>query len=378
MAWGVSSPRLGPTSSNRRNPYGPGGNPSLYGYGRGGGYGGGISGGGPPITDYPVESDTSDITADRPIGTNETDRVSRPSLFGDFGTKLGDVASGATYVRSSDPFLAFAQGFAGERAASGSRARQGSLDQSAREDKQYQRDLEQKKLDLEERRVKAYEASAGGKGKPLVDDKGNLTAEANAKINTNMAGYHKTLVTQFVAANKDITDPKVQAQIKAMLDDEYKNEVQTMKGGGDPSDAAATGDPAPDPSQAPQAAADAEAASRSGWPSADAVEGAAKTGLDAAEGAGSWAVDKVIKGVQALPDVQLPNIPDMLGVGGNADASPAASAAPDAAASPSTGVAKSADTPPVPGAKKAPDGNWYVPDPKRPGKFLRVGGAVAR
>lgn len=28
--------------------------------------------------------------------------------------------------------------------------------------------------------------------------------------------------------------------------------------------------------------------------------------------------------------------------------------------------------PPVPGAHKAPDGNWYVPDPKRPGKWLRV------
>ena len=29
--------------------------------------------------------------------------------------------------------------------------------------------------------------------------------------------------------------------------------------------------------------------------------------------------------------------------------------------------------PPVPGASKAPDGNWYLPDPKRPGKYLRVG-----
>jgi hypothetical protein len=27
---------------------------------------------------------------------------------------------------------------------------------------------------------------------------------------------------------------------------------------------------------------------------------------------------------------------------------------------------------PVPGAKRASDGNWYVPDPKRPGKYLRV------
>ncbi len=28
--------------------------------------------------------------------------------------------------------------------------------------------------------------------------------------------------------------------------------------------------------------------------------------------------------------------------------------------------------PPVEGARKAPDGNWYVPDPNRPGKYLRV------
>jgi len=29
-------------------------------------------------------------------------------------------------------------------------------------------------------------------------------------------------------------------------------------------------------------------------------------------------------------------------------------------------------TPPMEGAKKAPDGNWYLPDPKRPGKYLKV------
>ena len=28
--------------------------------------------------------------------------------------------------------------------------------------------------------------------------------------------------------------------------------------------------------------------------------------------------------------------------------------------------------PPVQGAKQAPDGNWYVPDPNRPGKYLMV------
>jgi hypothetical protein len=30
------------------------------------------------------------------------------------------------------------------------------------------------------------------------------------------------------------------------------------------------------------------------------------------------------------------------------------------------------DAPPVSGARKAPDGNWYVDDPKRPGKYLQV------
>lgn len=34
--------------------------------------------------------------------------------------------------------------------------------------------------------------------------------------------------------------------------------------------------------------------------------------------------------------------------------------------------APAADVPPVQGARKAPDGYWYVPDPNRPGKFLRV------
>jgi hypothetical protein len=28
--------------------------------------------------------------------------------------------------------------------------------------------------------------------------------------------------------------------------------------------------------------------------------------------------------------------------------------------------------PPLPGAKQAPDGKWYVDDPRRPGKYLEV------
>jgi uncharacterized membrane protein YgcG len=38
----------------------------------------------------------------------------------------------------------------------------------------------------------------------------------------------------------------------------------------------------------------------------------------------------------------------------------------------SGGGGQSSDAPPAPGARKAPDGNWYVPDPARPGKYLRV------
>lgn len=33
---------------------------------------------------------------------------------------------------------------------------------------------------------------------------------------------------------------------------------------------------------------------------------------------------------------------------------------------------KAGESPPVAGAQKAPDGNWYVTDPKRPGKYMQV------
>jgi len=35
-------------------------------------------------------------------------------------------------------------------------------------------------------------------------------------------------------------------------------------------------------------------------------------------------------------------------------------------------VATGIETPPRPGANKAPDGKWYIPDPNRPGKYLQV------
>lgn len=40
-------------------------------------------------------------------------------------------------------------------------------------------------------------------------------------------------------------------------------------------------------------------------------------------------------------------------------------------ATPSANASSSGNSP-VPGAKKAPDGNWYLPDPNRPGKYLMV------
>lgn len=52
---------------------------------------------------------------------------------------------------------------------------------------------------------------------------------------------------------------------------------------------------------------------------------------------------------------------------------PAPSPVPNPAPAPTPGgAATPADSPPLQGARKAPDGNWYVPDPSRPGSFLRV------
>lgn len=39
----------------------------------------------------------------------------------------------------------------------------------------------------------------------------------------------------------------------------------------------------------------------------------------------------------------------------------------------SASLAEAGDEPPVPGSRRAPDGNWYLADPTRQGKYLRVG-----
>lgn len=44
----------------------------------------------------------------------------------------------------------------------------------------------------------------------------------------------------------------------------------------------------------------------------------------------------------------------------------------EALADPANVPASTAEVAPITGAQKAPDGNWYLPDPKRPGKFLKV------
>ena len=45
------------------------------------------------------------------------------------------------------------------------------------------------------------------------------------------------------------------------------------------------------------------------------------------------------------------------------------------ALNPSGAFAATPEAPPVPGARKSPkDGLWYIPDPSRPGKYLRVDG----
>lgn len=46
--------------------------------------------------------------------------------------------------------------------------------------------------------------------------------------------------------------------------------------------------------------------------------------------------------------------------------------APLQQAAPSAAIQGASEQPPVPGARKAPDGNWYVPDPNNPGKYLLV------
>lgn len=57
---------------------------------------------------------------------------------------------------------------------------------------------------------------------------------------------------------------------------------------------------------------------------------------------------------------------------GAAATPPAQGASGKSVKAPTPIMQSGAGAPPMPGAKRAPDGQWYVPDPSRPGKFLQV------
>ena len=62
-------------------------------------------------------------------------------------------------------------------------------------------------------------------------------------------------------------------------------------------------------------------------------------------------------------------------IAGTADAAPShgsSAPAPQGQPTPAGAQADQPASPPVPGARQAPDGNWYVADPQRPGKYLKV------
>lgn len=78
------------------------------------------------------------------------------------------------------------------------------------------------------------------------------------------------------------------------------------------------------------------------------------------ESAGKFARERALFGV-AVPAAPTTEAQEKAG-----GASGAPSPAPD------QGAVKPDASPPVQGARQAPDGNWYVPDPSRPGKYQRV------
>jgi hypothetical protein len=223
--------------------------PSLYGkarFGPGKSPGGNWSGGGPypdypPPPDYPDVNQGADNGNQGPelVGQRQTgvvqDRISRPSLFGNVGTMLGDVATGAANIRSTDPFTAFAQGFSGERAA---RAQRDNLayDRSvAADDRAYSRSLDSQKMDLDRRRVDAYEQATGAKAKPLIDDKGHITAEGQKFLIQEDIAYEKQLISSMGAAGTfDVTKPDVMDTIHKMVAAHHEEYAQKLSSGEKP------------------------------------------------------------------------------------------------------------------------------------------------
>lgn len=87
-----------------------------------------------------------------------------------------------------------------------------------------------------------------------------------------------------------------------------------------------------------------------------------------AKAAGDLTADPNSPIVKKYKGMGIPEIREQLRKERGAKAAPAATAAPAT----DTGDDTTVDTPPDPEARKAKDGNWYKPDPKRPGKFLQV------
>ena len=82
----------------------------------------------------------------------------------------------------------------------------------------------------------------------------------------------------------------------------------------------------------------------------------------------AWQADadqgtRLAKASSLNPDLVIPQLPDLVPLNLNSISTEHTQAYP---------TTQPQQNPPVPGAQKAPDGNWYVKDPARPGKYLQV------
>jgi hypothetical protein len=75
---------------------------------------------------------------------------------------------------------------------------------------------------------------------------------------------------------------------------------------------------------------------------------------------------------QMMPQQGPPGMPPMIGHNGGPPMQPGIPQPPQVAPGSGGAAPSPAPPPPVPGARLAPDGRHYVPDPQRPGKYLMV------
>ena len=80
---------------------------------------------------------------------------------------------------------------------------------------------------------------------------------------------------------------------------------------------------------------------------------------------GKYNSDGALKGVRDYMDRVYPGVPGWWNGGQDQSGPSFAQGAPA-----TTRSTQYTDAPPVPGARRAADGRWYVPDPQRPGKYL--------